>query len=185
MRGWIIGACALLSAGAAHGKAAGEPYAKVGAWEITAQADKKWCTMDRWYASSDGAEVEGLLVLYDAQKEGVSFTWTSRTTTSLPPEGSLELGLSFQKARSSSRSWRSRAFHYQKLDDTYYFVHVFKKPNDVRQLLTDLAGHANIAMFSGANLMMALSLDASGAVEKLRECSLKLAGRDPREPFLK
>lgn len=186
MRGWIIGACALLSAGAAQGEVGHEPYAKVGKWGITADATKKQCTMDRLYGSTVSDEEEGLLVIYSAQTDGVLLGWASSKMKFLPPEGSLHFDLSFLKGESLNESWGSQPFEYRKLENNqHFFIHVFKGPADAQRILRDLAGHESITLFFGPTVMTGLPLDASDAVEKLRECSFKLVGRDSPAPLPK
>lgn len=185
MRNWIIGACALLGAGAAQAEAGREPYAKVGAWEISADAAKKICLMNRLYGSIDDDKTEGLLVLYNAQKEAALLGWASSKMNFLPAEGSLDFDLSFLKGESLNESWGSQPFEYKKPENRHIFTHVFKGPTDAQRILRDLAGNESIALFFGPTVMTGLPLDASDAVEKLRECSLKLAGRDSGTPLPK
>lgn len=185
MRSWIIGVCALLSAGAAQAEAGREPYAKVGAWEITADAAKNLCTMSRLYGMVDAEDTEGLLVIYNAQREGVLLGVASNKLKFLPSSGSLDFDLTFVTGSSLNESWGSRPFEYKKPDGRYLFTHVFTGPADVQRILRDLAGNEILSLFFGPTVMTGLPLDASGAVEKLRECSLKLAGRDFRDPLPK
>ena len=53
MRSWVVGVCALLSAGAAHAEKSSEPYATVEGWEIRAALDKSYCTMENWYTDKE------------------------------------------------------------------------------------------------------------------------------------
>lgn len=178
MRNWMIAMCALLSAGAAQGQAVGEPYATIGDWGISADATKKTCVMHRLYGSVVEDEVESVLVIYDAQKEAVALGLASKKMKWLPPEGSLYLDLAFLKGEALDESWGSQSFRYNKPEDTHHFSLVFKGATDAQRILRDLAGNENLTLFFGPKVMTGLPLDASGAVEKLRECSLKLAGRD-------
>ena len=185
MRGWIIGACALLGAGAAQAQAAYEPYATVGRWEIYAEAAKKICMMSRWYGSVDADETDGLMVLYNAQKETALLGWGSNKMSFLPAKGTLDFDLSFLKGEVLNESWGTQPFEYEKPNSKHVFTHVFKGPTDVQRILRDLAGHESLTLFFGPTVMTGLPLDASGAVEKLRECSSKLAGRDSGAPLPK
>lgn len=183
MRSWIIGVGALLSAGAAQ--AAEEPYATAGDWEVTADTAKQLCAMKRLYGSVDADKVEGLLILYSAQKEAALLSWASNKMKFLPAEGTLHFDLSFLKGPTLNEAWGSQPFQYKKLDNTYSFTHVFKGPADVQRILRDLAGHESLALFFGPTVTTGLPLNASDAVDKLRECSLKLAGRDSHAPLPK
>jgi len=185
MRGWIIGLCALLGVGTAQAEEGPEPYAKVGAWEIAADAPKQLCRMFRLYGSVDPDKIEGLLVLYSAQKQVVLLSFANNKMKYLPKDGSLNFDMSFMKGSSLDESWGSQLFEYHKLDGKYGFHHVFKGEAEVRRILRDLASHEGIVLFFGPDVMTGLPLDASNAVEKLRECSLKLAANDAGEPFPK
>jgi hypothetical protein len=182
MRTWMIGVCAMLSAGAAHAEEDVEPYAKAGEWEITAEPAERRCTMARFYGSVAG-DIESLIVLYDAEVEGVLLSWGSDLPTSLPREGSMDLGLAFYSGPTFDESWGKQAFRYERPESTNYFVHVFRGTKDVRQILGDLAVNEGMALLQGEEFMTSLSLDALFAVEKLRECSRKLAAGAPQEPL--
>jgi len=183
VRGWIIGVCALLGAGAAQAADGPEPYAKVGAWDIGADAAKKLCSMRRFYGSVDPDKTEALLVLYSFQKQVVLLSFANNKMKYLPQEGSLNFDLAFLQGSSLDESWGSRPFQYHKLEGSYGFSHVFEGGTDIRHILHDLAGHEAITLFFGPDVMTSLPLDASSAVEKLRECALKLAENDPSEPY--
>jgi hypothetical protein len=184
MRGWIIGMAALLSA-AAHAQSAYEPYATVGQWEISAKTPKKICMMSRWYGNVDADETDGLMVLYNAQKETALLGWGSNKMKFLPAKGALDFDLSFLKGSSLDESWGSQSFEYEKLDKKYVFTHVFTGAADVRRILRDLGANESITLFFGPNVITGLPLAASDAVEKLRECASKLAGTDTPAPLPK
>ena len=168
-RGLAIGVCTLLTATAAQGK---ETYAEVGTWEISAQPPSQRCIMHRSYRSKDGKKREGLTILYAADKEGVLLTWSNDWMTYLPAKGDLELSLGFKKGATVDESWGSRSLHYDKVDDTYYFTRAFTDAEETHRVMSDLAANDSIGLLLGTGLITNLPLDASAAVEKLRECSL-------------
>jgi hypothetical protein len=66
LRDWIIGACALLTAGTVQAQVADKHYAKVGEWEIAVEPARNLCKMYRYYGSTVDDHLEGLTVRYDA-----------------------------------------------------------------------------------------------------------------------
>jgi hypothetical protein len=172
MRRWMIGLCALLTAGVAEGEQADLSYAKAGGWEISAQPPSQRCVMQRFYRSKDGKKTEGLAVLYAADKEGVLLLWSNDWMTYLPASGDLELGLAFKKGASVDETWGSHKLHYDKVGKTYNFTRVFKDRDEAQRILRDLAGNEHMGLFLGPTLITSIPLDASEAVGKLRECSL-------------
>jgi hypothetical protein len=178
MRNWVFGVCAILSAGAAQAEDGVEHYAKVGEWEITAEPAERRCTMARFYGTKAG-DIEGLMVLYDAEVEGVLLNWVSDKASSLPSKGTMDVGLAFFSGPLFDESWGKQVFDYERPEETYYFVHVFKGPKDVRRILGNLAVNEGVVFLDGEKMMTSLELDALFAVERLRECSRKLAGGSP------
>lgn len=174
-RGWAIGMCAFLTATAAQGE---EAYASVGAWEILAEPPSHRCAMHRSYRSKDGKKSEGLTVLYAADKEGVLLIWSNDWMTYLPAKGDMELELAFRKGAAVDQSWGTRSLHYDKVASIYYFTRAFTDADETRRVLADLAANDSIGLLFGPGLITNLPLDASAAVEKLRECSLN-GGRTP------
>lgn len=174
MRGWIVSASLLLSAGAAQGKEF-QAYDKVGDWEIVSQ-DGERCAMKRSYGSVVADQQQGLVVMYNAQRQRVSLGWASNKPKFLPAHGSLYLDLIFVKKSSSDESWGSQSFDYDKQPDTYFITHVFTGSAEAERILRDLASNEVISFFLGPTLMMGLPLDASAAVKKLRECALTGGG---------
>jgi hypothetical protein len=172
MQRWIIGVYALLTAGAAQAEEADQTYAKVGGWEISAQPPSHRCLMQRFYRSKDGKKTEGLTVLYAADKEGVLLIWSNDWMTYLPVKGDLELGLAFRKGASVDQAWASRSLHYDKVGNDYLFTRAFTGAGEARRVLQDLAVSEHIGLFLGPALLTSMPLDASKAIEKLRECSL-------------
>ena len=172
MQRWLIGACALLTAGAAQAEDASKTYAKVGGWEISAEPRSNRCVMQRFYRSKDGKKVEGLTVLYAADKEGVLLIWSNDWMTYLPAKGELDLGLAFRKGTSVDQSWGSRSLHYDKVGNDYLFTRAFTDAEEARRVLRDLAANEHIGLFLGPTLLTSIPLDASEAIKKLRECSL-------------
>ena len=172
MQRWVIGVYALLTAGAAQAGEADQIYAKVGGWEISAQPPSHRCVMQRFYRSKDGKKTEGLTVLYAADKEGVLLIWSNDWMTYLPAKGDLELGLAFRKGASVDQSWASRNLHYDKVGNDYLFTRAFTEAEEARRVLHDLATSEHIGLFLGPALLTSIPLDASEAIEKLRECSL-------------
>ena len=168
-RKWVIGVCALLTAGAAQGE---ETYARIGGWEISAEPPSHRCLMSRSYRSKDGKKIEDLTVLYAADKEGVLLIWSNDWMTYLPAKGDLELGLAFKKGAVVDQSWEARSLHYEKVANTYHFTRAFTDPEEARRILRNLAGNESIGLLLGPALITSLPLDASAAIEKLRECSL-------------
>jgi hypothetical protein len=181
LRGKILGLCALLTAGAAQAERASEPYGTAGDWEITAD-NHRMCGMKRLYGSRVPEDVQGLIVLYDAQRQIASLSWATRKPALPVLSDLLDLNLAFLKRSSMNESWGSQPFQIQK-GDGYLFTHVFKGTTDVQRILRDLASHETIALFLGPSLKTGLHLDASDAVAKLRECASKVAESAPAAPL--
>jgi hypothetical protein len=169
MRGWVFGVCAFLAAVPAQSE---EIYAKVDRWDITVEPPSHRCLMQRSYGSKDGKKSETLTVVYAADKEGVLLFWSNNWMTYLPADGDLDLGLVFKKGSSADQSWGSRSLHYRKINNTYMFTLAFTKAEEARRVLHDMASNEGFGLSLGPVLMTSLPLDASNAVEKLRECSL-------------
>ena len=178
MQRWILGVCALLTAGAAQAEETGQVYAKAGGWEILADPPSHRCVMQRFYRSKDGKKIEGLTVLYAADKEGVLIIWSNDWMTYLPAQGELELGLAFKKGASVDRSRASRSLHYKKVGKDYLFTLAFTDAKEAHQVLRDLGANEQIGLLLGPALLTSMPLDASEAIEKLRECSVN-GGRAP------
>ena len=183
MRGWMIGACAVLTAAAAQAEDGREPYATIGAWEVEIETARKLCKMYRFYGNDAGNQIEGLIVRYDVTNEVVSLTWTTDRITDLPAKGQLDLQLSFVKGRSLDE-WGRRTFQYERPAGTSYFSHVFTGAKASRRILRALGGSDTFGLELGPALLTGLSLDAAEAIAKLRECALQRAGRDSADPTL-
>lgn len=169
---WLIGACALLTAGAAQSEGGSKTYAKVDGWEISAEPQSHRCIMQRFYRGKDGKGVEGLTILYAADKEGVLLIWSNDWMTYLPAKGELHLGLVFGRGTSVDQSWGSRSLHYDKVGNDYLFTRAFQGAEEARPILHDLATNEHIGLLLGPTLLTSIPLDASEAIEKLRECSI-------------
>ena len=170
MQSWVMGVSALLSAGASQ--AADLTYAQVGSWEISAQPPSQQCLMQRFYRGKDGKKIEGLTILYAADKEGVLLVWTNDWMTYLPAKGNLELGLAFRQGESADLSWGSRDLPYEKIGNTIYFTLVFKSAAEAQRILHDLAASDHFGLLLGPGLLTSMPLDAFEAVVKLRECAM-------------
>jgi len=173
---WIVCVCALLTAGEAQAQAGNRVYAAVGPWEIAAEPADKFCTMSRFYTTSQDGSTEGLAVRFDAAKETVWLRWSTTGSTPFFKDGEIDLFVNFFKDKSMDESWGSRTFRHGKLEDTRYFVNVFNGPAGTRRILRDLAGNKLIGLNLGPVLLTALSLDAGDATETLRRCSTEIAG---------
>lgn len=180
LKGTILGLGALLTANAAQAERVSEPYGTAEDWEITA-ANHQMCGMKRLYDSSVPNDVQGLIVLYDAQRQIVSLNWAARKPALPVLTDSLDFDLVFLKGRSMDQSWGSQPFQIQK-GDGYLFTHMFSGTSEVERILRDLASHDTIALFFGPSLMTSRYLNASDAVAKLRECAAKVAERGPSAP---
>ena len=178
-----MGALALLGAGAAQAQGEAEQYAKVGEWEIAAESERKLCKMYRYYGSSVDDHMEGLTVRYDAAEDSVWLTWSPDGSTPFVKDGEIDLFLNLVRGQSLDESWGSRSFHQEKREGRHYFGHVFHGPKDSRRILRDLASNEIVSLDLGPVMMTALSLDAGGATEKLRECSLKIAADTAPDPL--
>ena len=170
---WVIGVYALLlTSGAAQTEEVDQTYAKIGGWEISARPPSHRCVMQRFFGSKDGKKIEGLTVLYAADKEGVLLVWSNDWMTYLPAQGDLELGLAFRSGASVDQSWGSRSLHYKKVGNDYLFTRAFTNAQEASRVMHDLATNEHIGLFLGPALLTSMPLDASAAIEKLRECSL-------------
>jgi len=182
LRGKIFGVCALLTAGAAQAERVSEPYGKVGDWEISAENHRE-CGMRRSYGNGVAEKEQGLFVLYDAQRQVALLGWAARKPPLPPVGGPVHLDLAFLKGSSMDESWGNQPFQSQKGEgDGYVFTHIFAGSTDVQRILRDIASHDILALFLGPAVMMSHRLDASDAVAKLRECSLKIAERNSVDP---
>ncbi|MFC7537279.1 hypothetical protein ACFQPG_07855 [Sphingomonas sp. GCM10030256] len=171
MRFWRIGACALLSSFAAQAEAVSTIYAKVGAWEISAEPPR--CIMQGFFGAKDGKKVDGLTILYAADKEGVLLVWSNNWMTYLPTKGELEVGLVFGKDGTSvDTSWGSSQLRYEKVGNDYLFSRPFKDAMEAEKFLRDLAESQVMGLTLGGTLLASFKLNASEAITKLRECSL-------------
>ena len=170
MSKWWIGACALLSSVAVQAEAPGSTYAKAGAWEISAEPPR--CIMQGFFGSKDGKKVDGLTILYAADKEGVLLIWSNNWMTYLPAKGELDLGLVFAKGTSVDASWGSTKLRYEKVGNDYLFTRAFTDAKTAEKILRDFAESEVVGLTLGATLLTSFKLDASQAVTKLRECSL-------------
>ena len=176
MRRWWIGAYAMLSSVAVQAEAPAATHAIVGAWDILTEPERKSCKMFRVYGSSEDSHVEGLFIRYDAAKEEVWLTWSTDAAIDLPPVGQSPLLLEFVKGKSLNGSWGDRLFQVRKPDATTYVSHSFKGAKNARRMLDHLATSDVFGLSLGTAVITGLSLDASGAVETLRNCSLEIAG---------
>jgi hypothetical protein len=174
MECWRIGACALLSSVAVEAEAAGTTYAKVGAWEISAEPPR--CIMQGFFGSKDGKKVDGLTILYAADKQGVLLIWSNNWMTYLPTDGELELGLVFGKGEAVDASWGSSKLRYEKVGNDYLFTRAFKDAKAADKVLRDFAESQVVGLYLGATLLTSFKLDAEEAIEKLRDCSLSGGG---------
>lgn len=170
MSSWWVGACALLSSVAVQAEASGSTYAKVGAWEISAEPPR--CIMQGFFVSKDGKQVDGITILYAADKEGVLLVWFNNWMTYLPAKGELDLGLVFGKVTSVDASWGSSKLRYEKVGNDYLFTRAFKDAQVADKVLRDFAESQVVGLTLGPTLLTSFKLDASVAIMKLRECSL-------------
>lgn len=172
MRAQIIGVSVLLSAGAAQAEPVSEPYATVGEWEITA-GNHGACMMQRSYLLKDNGDQQAIVVYYDAQRKGALLGWGTRKPELPPLSDSLDFDLSFtRKGSSLNETWGSQPFQIEKVGDEYRYSHVFKGSTDSDRFLRDFGSSEMVALWLGPTVMMARYLNASEAVEKLRECTL-------------
>lgn len=180
VKGRIFGLCALLIAGAARAERVSEPYGTAGDWEISTE-NHHMCAMKRRYGGAAPEEEQGLIVVYDPQRQLVSLNWLARKPAIAPVGAKLPLSLAFLKGKSMDESWGNQTFQIEK-GDGYLFTHIFSGPKDAERILHDLASNQTIALFLGPSLMTGLFLNASEATAKLRECASKLADGAPSDP---
>jgi hypothetical protein len=67
--------------------------------------------MESWFEDKETGGAEGLLVLYDPQRDAVGLTWASTTEVDVPASGYLDLAPFFMKRLGGSNSWRNRSVH--------------------------------------------------------------------------
>ena len=171
MRHCFIGISALLCAGFAQGNSTEGSYAKVGNWEIAVEGEKQ-CSMTQVFDSNVADEVQGLVVVYDAKREGAVLSWAGKKPKYLLASGSLNLDLGFNGASASEEKWRSKRFDYTKTaNGTYHLNHVVIGKAAADGILRDIATHEGISLFLGPTMIMSLPLGAAEAVAKLRECA--------------
>ncbi|WP_205479155.1 hypothetical protein [Sphingomonas arenae] len=171
MRLLWIGGSALLSSFAAQAEAASTTYAKVGGWEISAEPPR--CIMQGFFGGKDGKKVDGLTILYAADKGGVLLIWSNNWMTYLPTKGELDLGLVFGKDGTSvDASWGSSKLRYEKVGNDYMFTRAFKDPQEAEKFLRDFGGSQVMGLTLGGTLLTSVKPNASEAIMKLRECSL-------------
>jgi hypothetical protein len=171
MNHWLIGMSALLCAAAAQGSSAEGSYAKVGDWEITTESEKQ-CSMTQIFESNVADDVQGLIVVYDAKREGAVLSWAGKKPKYLLASGSLNLELDFQGNSASEEKWSSKRFDYtKKANGTYHLNHVVIGKAAADRILRDIESHEGISLFLGSTMIMSLPLGASEAVAKLRDCA--------------
>ena len=168
---WLIGVASVLVATTA--RAGEETYAKLGGWEITHEPGLKRCSMQRFYRAKSGS-TEGLIVVYDAEKEGVLLFWSTTSMPFLPTEGHLDLDLRLRNGALIDETWGNQDFRYEKVADSHIFTRAFLDRESSRRILADLASHAEIGLFLGPVLQTAFPLGPAGVVGKLTECSTKV-----------
>lgn len=173
MRVFLFGVPALVAGAAAQAGTVTEPYADAGAWQITTD-NHQACMMQSSYEIKRNGDEQTLAILYDAKRKGAVLGWGTRKPKLPPLSASFAFELSFTpKGKPKTTSWGSQTFEIGKAADEYRYTHVFKGPDGDR-FLRDLASSDTVALSLGPVLMMALPLDASDAVTKLRECASKL-----------
>lgn len=172
-----MGVYVLLGAGVAHAESVSELYATVGEWEISA-GNHGACVMQRSYLLKDNGDRQTLVVFYDAQKKGAVLGWATQRPELPPLSSSLDFDLSFgRKGSSLNEKWGSQPFQIEKVGNEYRYSHVFKGSADSDRFLRDFGSSELVALWLGPTVMMARYLNASEAVEKLRECSSSLPTR--------
>lgn len=169
MRCRLIGACAVSMSFAAQAEAPSTPYAKVGPWEISAEAPR--CILQGFFGRKGDKKIDGLTILYAADNGGVLMVWSNNWMTHLPAKGELNVGLVFGKGASVDASWGSSNLGYEKVGNEYLFTRAFTDPAMAEKVLRDLSDSQVMGLTSGATLLKSFKLDASEAIKKLRECS--------------
>jgi hypothetical protein len=169
MRSRLIGACAISISIAAQAEASSTTYAKVGPWEISAEAPR--CIMQGLFGSKGDKKVDGLTILYAADKGGELIVWSNNWMTHLPAKGELNVGLVFGRGMALDDSWGSSNLAYEKVGNEYLFTRAFTDPKSADKVLDDFAESQVMGLTSGAALLKSFKLDASEAIKKLRECS--------------
>jgi hypothetical protein len=154
---------------AAEAEASSTAYAKVGPWEISAEAPR--CILQGFFGSESDKKIDGLTILYAADKGGVLMVWSNNWVTQLPAKGELNVGLVFGKGSSVDESWGSSNLSYEKVRNAYLFTRTFTDPAMADKVLRDLADSEFMGLTSGSTLLKSFKLDASEAITKLRECS--------------
>jgi hypothetical protein len=143
---------------AAEAEASSTAYAKVGPWEISAEAPR--CILQGFFGSESDKKIDGLTIL-----------WSNNWVTQLPAKGELNVGLVFGKGSSVDESWGSSNLSYEKVRNAYLFTRTFTDPAMADKVLRDLADSEFMGLTSGSTLLKSFKLDASEAITKLRECS--------------
>lgn len=165
----LIVACAVSLSLAAEAEASGTAYAKVGPWEISAEAPR--CIMQGFFGREGDKKIDGLTIVYAADKGGVLMVWSNNWMTHLPAKGELNVGLVFGKGALVDASWGSGNLGYEKVGNEYLFTLTFTQPATADRVLRSLAESEVMGLTSGETLLKSFKLNASGAVAKLRECS--------------
>lgn len=166
-------------AGAAQAEESSERYAIIDGWEISAALDKSYCAMEKWYKDSETGGTEGLLVLYDAARESIVLTWGSSTELDVPASGYVDLAPYFMKLGGGSHAWLNRPFRHRQPQNLNYFVHVFKDPKDTRTMLRDFGKYPIFVLYQEGQPVTAIPLGSLDVVDKLEECSTKMAQSAP------
>lgn len=87
--------------------------------------------MQRSYVLRDNGDQQGLILLYDAKRNGAVLGWVTHEPNLPPLSDSFDFDLSFSRSGSPlNETWGSQTFHMEKVGDEYRYSHVFKGSND-------------------------------------------------------
>ena len=172
----VIPLVALLAAAEAHA----QTYKELGSgWTITTRDDG--C-----YASAAYGGDKLFMVNYFPREESVRLTMVHPDATSLKDGAVVELYVKFVVGRSIDRGWGQKKFDVGVLEGGDRYI---TSSFEAYDMLRDIARADTVAftLDEDANRIIA-AFDLSGTstmVKVLRECSLKVVGLNPKDPFLR
>jgi len=167
---------AMLAAAVAHA----ETYKELSSgWTVTTRDDG--C-----FASASYGSGKLLLVNYYPREETVRLTMVHPDATSLKDGAVVELYVKFVVGRSLDNGWGQKKFDVGVLEDGDRFI---TSSFDAYDMLRDIARADKIAFTLDEDSDRIIAVfDLSGTstmVKVLRECSLKVVGLNPKDPFLR
>lgn len=167
---------AALISGPAHSDTA-EKQEEVGSWLIGLSKVSPGCTALR--AGPDG---QALFVEYYAKTGSVYLGAANKNATSMEEGTKVNLKVEFVRGKHWDDGWGETEFVTIVGSEGIRF---FRSASFTKEMLDDLAHQDFVVIMNGDKMVAGAKLDGSAAmVTKLRECSDRAAGLNPKDPFV-